>query len=123
MALTSIDTFLDNLSDDWMRTTFVDRLDNARMVVDDATFGDVEGANAAFSSFMALTLQERITEISRLRTLNMVDQWANSPSSSIADINSIITSLRSIRDAKQAAADAAATPEPEPETPSESGGE
>lgn len=114
MALTYIDSFLDTIPEEWMRATFVDRLDNARLIVDDGSFGDVEGANTALSLFMGLSTQERNNEISRLRILNTVDQWAKNSSTTIADINSIVTSLRQIRDAKQAAENT--QPEPIGET-------
>jgi len=112
MALTYIDNFLDSIPEEWMRTTFVDRLDSARLLVDDGSFGDMEGANTALGLFMGLSTEERIAEINRLRLLNTVDQWASSPEVTVADINSIVTSLRTIRDAKQ-------TAEQTPETPTD----
>lgn len=110
MAVTQIDNFLDGIQEPWMRQTFVDRLDNARLIVDDSSFGNVEGANQSLSLFMALSSEERTREISRLRILNQVDQWASDMNVSTSDINSIITSLRAIRDAK---IEAAQTSEPE----------
>lgn len=110
MALTYIDNFLDSIPEEWMRTTFVDRLDSARLLVDDGSFGDMEGANTALGLFMGLSTEERIAEINRLRLLNTVDQWASSPEVTVADINSIVTSLRTIRDAKQTAGQTPETP-------------
>ena len=45
MAASIIDQFIDGLSEDWMRSVFIDRLENARLLVDDDTFGDKTGAN------------------------------------------------------------------------------
>lgn len=109
MPITKIDTYLDTMTDDWMRNTFVDRLENARMLVDDESYGDPEKSNEAFTEFMKLgTAAERAEEVSRLRIVNTVDSWARRKETSIADINTVITSLRAIRDEKQ-------QPEPEPE--------
>ena len=108
MALTSIDSFLDELGEDWMRTTFVERLENARLLVDDEQFGSMEGMSDLLSSFMRLSADARRLEVVRLRVVNTCDSWASDPATTVADINSVITSLRAIRDAKLA-------PEPEPE--------
>jgi hypothetical protein len=123
MALTYIDNFLDSIPEEWMRNTFVDRLDSARLLVDDGSFGDMEGANTALGLFMGLSTEERIAEINRLRLLNTVDQWANSSEATVTDINSIITSLRTIRDAKQAEEQTPETPTDNEDTETPTDGE
>lgn len=74
MAVSIIDQFIDGLSEDWMRSVFVDRLENARLLVDDETFGDTEGANSAVASFLQLSTAERLAEIERLRVRNIATQ-------------------------------------------------
>lgn len=96
MAANIIDQFIDGLSEDWMRSVFVDRLENARLLVDDETFGDTEGANNAVASFLQLSTAERLAEIERLRVRNIATQWAKT--ATVAAINSLVTALRDIRD-------------------------
>ena len=109
MPITKIDNYLDTMPDPWMRSTFVDRLENARLLVDDESYGDPETANEAFTEFMKLgSAAERMEEISRLRIINTVDEWAKRAETSVADINAVITSLRNIRDEKT-------KPEPDPQ--------
>ena len=96
MAASIIDQFIDGLSEDWMRSVFVDRLENARLLVDDETFGDAAGANNALASFLQLTTEQRLAEIERLRVRNIVTQWAKTATKDA--INSLLTVLRTIRD-------------------------
>ena len=96
MAVNIIDQFIDNLSEDWMKSVFVDRLDNARLLIDDETFGDTESANNAVASFLQLSVAQRLAEIERLRVRNVATQWAKT--SDVNSINSLITILRTIRD-------------------------
>jgi hypothetical protein len=70
MAVTSIDRFIDSLTEDWMRSIFIDRLENARLLLDDETFGDSEGANIALGNFLQLSTPQRAAEIERLRVRN-----------------------------------------------------
>lgn len=107
MAVSIIDKFIDALPEDWMCSVFVDRLENARLLVDDETFGDKEGANNAVAAFLQLSTEERLAEVERLRVRNIATQWAKT--ATLSDINSLITALRAIRDAVPA----------EPETPTE----
>lgn len=74
MAANTIDLFVDTLPEDWMQSVFVDRLENARLLVDDETFGDAEGANSAVASFLQLSSNERLAEIERLRIRNTATQ-------------------------------------------------
>lgn len=97
MAVSIIDQFVDGLSEDWMRSVFIDRLENARLLVDDETFGDKEGANNAVASFLQLSTEQRLTEIERLRVRNITTQWAKTATKDA--INSLVTALRTIRDA------------------------
>lgn len=97
MAVSIIDQFIDGLSEDWMRSVFVDRLENARLLVDDETFGDKEGANNAVASFLQLSTEQRLAEIERLRVRNIATQWAKTATKDA--INSLVTVLRTIRDA------------------------
>ena len=96
MAVSIIDQFIDGLSEDWMKSVFVDRLDNARLLIDDETFGDTESANNAVASFLQLSVAQRLAEIERLRVRNVETQWAKT--SDVNSINSLITILRTIRD-------------------------
>lgn len=96
MAASIIDQFIDGLPEDWMRSVFVDRLENARLLVDDETFGDAVGANNALASFLQLTTEQRLAEIERLRVRNIVTQWAKTATKDA--INSLLTVLRTIRD-------------------------
>lgn len=96
MAVSIIDQFIDGLSEDWMRSVFVDRLENARLLVDDETFGDKEGANNAVASFLQLSTEQRLAEIERLRVRNIATQWAKTATKDA--INSLVTVLRTIRD-------------------------
>ena len=96
MAASIIDQFIDGLSEDWMRSVFVDRLENARLLVDDDTFGDKTGANNAVAAFLQLTTEQRLAEIERLRVRNIATQWAKTASKGA--INSLVTALRVIRD-------------------------
>ena len=97
MAVSTIDQFIDGLSEDWMKSVFVDRLENARLLVDDETFGDKAGANNAVADFLKLTTQQRLSEIERLRIRNIAIQWAKTAPKEA--INSLVTALRAIRDA------------------------
>ena len=97
MAASIIDQFVDGLSEDWMRSVFVDRLENARLLVDDDTFGDKTGANNAVAAFLQFTTEQRLAEIERLRIRNIATQWAKTASKDA--INSLVTALRAIRDA------------------------
>lgn len=97
MAVSIIDQFIDGLSEDWMRSVFVDRLENARLLVDDETFGNAAGANDALASFLQLTTEQRLAEIERLRVRNIATQWAKTATKDA--INSLVTALRTIRDA------------------------
>lgn len=92
----TIDQFIDGLSEDWMRSVFVDRLENARLLVDDDTFGDKVGANDAVAAFLQLSTSERLAEVERLRIRNIVTQWAKTATKDA--INSLVTILRTIRD-------------------------
>ena len=96
MAANLIDQFVDSLSEDWMRSVFVDRLENARLLIDDETFGNTQGANDAVASFLQLSNVQRLAEIERLRVRNIVVQWAKT--ADLNAINSLITILRTIRD-------------------------
>lgn len=96
MAVSVIDQFIDGLPEDWMRSVFVDRLENARLLVDDETFGDATGANDALASFLQLTTEQRLAEIERLRVRNIATQWAKTATKDA--INSLVTALRTIRD-------------------------
>lgn len=113
MAASIIDQFIDGLSEDWMRSVFVDRLENARLLVDDETFGDKEGANNAVAVFLQLSTEQRLAEIERLRVRNIVTQWARTATKDA--INSLLTILRDIRDNMPAPSEEPTT-EPEPET-------
>ena len=113
MAASIIDQFIDGLSEDWMRSVFVDRLENARLLVDDETFGDKEGANNAVASFLQLSTEQRLAEIERLRVRNIATQWARTATKDA--INSLVTVLRDIRDNMPTPSEEP-TPEPEPET-------
>jgi hypothetical protein len=115
MAVSTIDQFIDGLSEDWMKSVFIDRLENARLLVDDETFGDKTNANNALANFLQLTTDQRLAEIERLRVRNTVTQWAKKATA--GDINSLITVLRTIRDT----AGQNQPTEPEPETPVETG--
>ena len=97
MAVNIIDQFIDGLSEDWMRSVFVDRLENARLLIDDETFGNKEGANNAVASFLQLSTEQRLAEIERLRVRNVATQWAKTATKDA--INSLVTALRAIRDA------------------------
>lgn len=123
MAVSLIDQFIDSLSEDWMRSVFVDRLENARLLVDDETFGDKEGANNAVASFLQLSTEQRLAEIERLRVRNIATQWAKTATKDA--INSLVTALRAIRDAipeesgSEGGEDSGENTTPtEPETPS-----
>ena len=123
MAASLIDQFIDGLSEDWMRSVFVDRLENARLLVDDETFGDKEGANNAVASFLQLSTEQRLAEIERLRVRNIATQWAKTATKDA--INSLVTALRAIRDAipeesgSEGGEDSGENTTPtEPETPS-----
>jgi hypothetical protein len=74
MAVSTIDQFIDGLSEDWMKSVFIDRLENARLLVDDETFGDKANANNALANFLQLTTDQRLAEIERLRVRNTVTQ-------------------------------------------------
>lgn len=113
MAASIIDQFIDGLSEDWMRSVFVDRLENARLLVDDETFGDKEGANNAVAAFLQLSTEQRLAEIERLRVRNIATQWAKTATKDA--INSLVTVLRDIRDNMPAPSEEPTT-EPEPET-------
>ena len=80
-----------------MRSVFIDRLENARLLVDDETFGDAAGANDALASFLQLSTEQRLAEIERLRVRNIATQWAKTATKDA--INSLVTALRTIRDA------------------------
>lgn len=112
MPIKTIDEYLDTIPEEWKRTAFVDRLENARMLVDDPEFASTEEVSKSLTTFLSLTGQERTTEVERLRVLNVAGIWAKKATTSVADINSVITSLRQIREAKKA-------PEVEPEPESE----
>lgn len=118
MAVSIIDQFLDSLPEDWMRNVFVERLENARLLLDDETFGDKEGANEVLVRFLQLAENERLTEIERLRIRNQVEAWAWKQTTSDADLVALITMLRDIRSKKQQP-----DPEPEPEPEPENNGE
>lgn len=94
MAINSIDQFIDSLPEDWMSSVFVDRLENARLLVDDNTFGDTSGISDAVADFMQLSTKERLAEIERLRIRNMTIQWART--ADIAAINALIKALHSM---------------------------
>ena len=97
MAVKTIDQFIDGLSEDWMRSVFVDRLENARLLIDDETFGDKAGANDAVAAFLQFSTEQRLAEIERLRVRNVATQWARTATKDA--INSLVTVLRAIRDA------------------------
>lgn len=69
-----IDQFIDSLSEDWMRSVFVDRLENARLLIDDSAFGDSEGINNVVANFLQLSTERRLAEIERLRVRNVATQ-------------------------------------------------
>lgn len=109
MAITAIDTLLEGMEQDYQRTAFADRLDSTRMAVDDPAFGQATETAAAVRAFLGLEQQERELEVSRVRIAATVINWANDATTTVADINSIITILRAERDRKSV------QPEPEPE--------
>lgn len=114
MPISKIDTLLENLNEDYLRTVFADRLDSTRLNVDDVAFGDTTEAADAVRSFLALTPAERVTEVGRVRIVAMVLNWANDDDVTDADIASVITVLRWAREHK---------PQPEPEPEPEPSGE
>ena len=123
MPISKIDALMKAMQEDYMRNVFADRLESARLAVDDPTFGDSAETAEALGAFMSLTPQERIYELNRVRILGTVLNWTNNEEVTVADINSIITALRSERDKKQATPDPEPDPEPEPELSGEGDGE
>lgn len=114
MAITKIDTLLENLGEDYLRTVFADRLESTRLNVDDQAFGDTTEAAEAVRSFLALTPAERTVEVGRVHIVAAVLNWANDDDVTDGDIASVITVLRWAREQKQ---------QPEPETEPEPSGE
>ena len=98
MAITRIDTFLESLPEQWMRDTFIERLDNSRLLIDEETFGDSTAATDVLTRFLQLESDARNTEILRIRMLNTVCRWAKTASEE--DINSIISALRREKDSR-----------------------
>lgn len=94
MAINSIDQFIDTLPEDWMSSVFVDRLENARLLIDDNTFGSTDGVGDAVAEFLQLSTEERLAEIERLRIRNITVQWAKTADTSA--INSLIKTLHSM---------------------------
>lgn len=111
MAITAIDNLLEGMEQDYQRTAFADRLDSTRMAVDDPAFGQASDTAEAVRAFLALDTQQRELEVARVRIAATVINWANDATTTIADINSIITVLRAERERKSVQPD----PEPEPE--------
>ena len=108
MAITKIDTLMENLNEDYLRSVFADRLESTRLNVDDEAFGDITEAADAIRTFLTLTPEKRATEVGRVRIVAMVLNWANDEDVTDEDIASVITVLRWARDNKP-------QPEPEPE--------
>ena len=115
MAVSGMDAFIDSLTEDWLKNVFVDRLDNARLLVDDEQFGDKDGAATVLSSFMKLDAEGRTKEMERLRVRNQVVDWAKNEATLLSDVTAMIVTLRNIRDARKVEPE----PEPEPEENSE----
>ena len=102
MTIARLDSFLDGLQEEWMKSTFVERLESTRQLVDDQSMGSMEGANDILAAFIQLDATARNQEIQRARIRNTVTTWANRSDVDTSAINSIITALRAIRDAKNA---------------------
>ena len=76
-----------------------------------------EGRNVCPHCGYVFPKQERELEVSRVRIAATVINWANDATTTVADINSIITILRAERDRKSV------QPEPEPEPNGDEGTE
>ena len=84
--------YIDSCSENWQRSSFIDRLETARSMVDAEGFPT--GAADILVGFLALTPQARTTLIQSLRVRNQVLDWAQTADTS--DIQALAADMQAL---------------------------